>query len=51
MVKKILVPVDGSKTSLKEATYAVDLARQLGGSIIVVRVIDKRIFMGGTTVP
>jgi nucleotide-binding universal stress UspA family protein len=51
MVKKILVPVDGSKTSLKAATFAVDLARQLGASIIALSVIDKRLFMGGTTVP
>jgi nucleotide-binding universal stress UspA family protein len=51
MVKKILLPVDGSKTSLKAAAFATDLARQLGASIIAISVIDKRLFMGGATVP
>ena len=48
MISKILVPTDGSKTSRKAAAYAVDLARQLGASLIVVTVIDKRLFLGQT---
>lgn len=51
MIKEILVAVDGSKTSLKAASFAVDLARQLGASIIALSVIDKRLFMEGTAVP
>ena len=50
MIKEILVAVDGSKTSLKAAAFAVDLARQLGASIIALSVIDKRLFMEGTAV-
>ena len=50
MIKKILVPADGSKTSLKAAAYAVDLARQLQASLIALSVIDRRLFMGHTVV-
>ncbi|MEE9912735.1 MAG: universal stress protein [Deltaproteobacteria bacterium] len=46
MISKILVPSDGSKTSQKAAAFAVDLAKQLGASIIALTVIDKRLFMG-----
>jgi nucleotide-binding universal stress UspA family protein len=42
MISKILVPTDGSKTAQKAATYAIDLAKQVGASIIVLSVIDKR---------
>ena len=45
MISKILVPSDGSKTAQKAAEYAVDLAKQLKASLIVVSVIDKRSFM------
>lgn len=48
MIKKILVPADGSKTSQKAAAYAVHLALQLKASIIALSVIDKRLFMGQT---
>lgn len=48
MISKILVPTDGSKTSRKAAAYAVDLAGRLGASLIVVTVIDKRLFLGQT---
>lgn len=51
MIKKILVPADGSKTSYKAAVYAVDLARQLKASIIGLSVIDRRLFMGHAIVP
>ncbi|MHB8137551.1 MAG: universal stress protein [Smithellaceae bacterium] len=45
MISKILVPSDGSKTAQRAAVYAVDLAKQLKASIIVLSVIDKRMFM------
>ena len=46
MISKILVPIDGSKTAQKAAMYAVDLAKQLKATLIVLSVIDKRSFMG-----
>jgi len=42
------VPTDGSKTAQKAAKYAIDLSRQLGASIIVVSVIDKRSLISQT---
>lgn len=45
MISTILVPSDGSKPSQKAAVYAVDLAKQLHASIIILIVIDKRLFM------
>ena len=48
MISKILVPTDGSKAAQKAAMYAVDLAKQLKASVIVLSVIDKRSFMGQT---
>jgi len=48
MISKILVPTDGSRTAQKAAMYAVDFARQLKASVIVLSVIDKRSFMGQT---
>lgn len=48
MISRILVPTDGSKAAQKAAKYAVDLAKQLKASVIVLSVIDKRSFMGQT---
>jgi len=48
MISKILVPTDGSKAAQKAARYAVDLAKQLNASVIVLSVIDKRSFIGQT---
>ncbi len=42
MISKILVATDGSETALKASRYAVDLAKQLRASIIVLSVIDNR---------
>ena len=42
MISKILVPSDGSKTAQRAAAYAVDLAKQLKASIIILSVIDQR---------
>jgi len=40
MISRILVPTDGSKTAQKAARYAVDLAKQVKASIIVLSVFD-----------
>jgi len=48
MVSKILVPTDGSRAAQKAARYAVDLAKQLKASVLVLSVIDKRSFIGQT---
>jgi len=48
MISKILVPTDGSRTAQKAAKYAVELAKQLKASVVVLSVIDKRSFMGQT---
>lgn len=51
MIKKILVPIDGSKTARKALKYTVDLAKQTGSSIILLSVIDKSPFYGAQTIP
>ena len=48
MISKILVPSDGSKTARRAAEYAVDLAKQLGASMIALTVIDQRSFIAQT---
>jgi len=48
MISKILLPSDGSKTALLAARYAIDLAKQLKASIIVLSVIDQRSFITQT---
>jgi len=45
MISKILVPTDGSKTARKAVRYAVDLAKQLNASVIVLCVVDNRSFI------
>lgn len=42
MISNILVPTDGSEAAQAAARYAIDLAKQLKGSIIVLSVIDNR---------
>jgi nucleotide-binding universal stress UspA family protein len=41
MYKKILVPVDGSKTSLRGLDEAIRLARELGGKIRLLHVVNE----------
>jgi nucleotide-binding universal stress UspA family protein len=48
MISKILVPSDGSKKAQRAAEYAVDLAKHLKASIIVLSVIDTRSFTAQT---
>jgi nucleotide-binding universal stress UspA family protein len=45
MVSKILVPTDGSETARKAAVYAVDLAKQLNASLIILSVVSDRPFI------
>lgn len=48
MISKILVPTDGSKTAQKAANYAIDLAKKVKASVIVLSVIDKGSMIGQT---
>ncbi len=48
MISKILVPLDGSKTAKKAAMYAVDLAKQLNASVIILSVIDRGLLVAET---
>lgn len=45
MISKILVTTDGSKPATKAVEYAVGLAKQVGATITVLSVIDKRLFI------
>jgi len=51
MIKKILVPIDGSKTAQKALKYALDLAKQLESPIILLSIIDKSPFYGEPIIP
>lgn len=46
MISKILVPTDGSETSLRAVEYAVGLAKQTHASVVLVSVIDKSALVG-----
>ena len=48
MISKILVPSDGSKTAKKAAAYAIELAKQLNASIIILSVIDQHSIIAKT---
>ena len=39
MIEKILVPMDGSRKSLKALSYAIDMAKCFNGKIIILRVV------------
>ena len=41
MYKKILVPVDGSKISLRGLEEAIQLARELGGKVRLLHVVNE----------
>jgi nucleotide-binding universal stress UspA family protein len=49
MYKRILVPVDGSPTSIRGLDEAIGLAKQNGGSIHLIHVLDRVVFAGGET--
>jgi len=42
MISIILVPTDGSRLAQKAAVYAVDLAKNLNASVIVLSIVDSR---------
>ena len=48
MISKILVPTDGSKAAQKAARYAIDLAKQIKATIVILCVIDKGSFLSQT---
>ena len=48
MISTILVPTDGSETAQKAAGFAIDLAKQLKCSIIVLSIIDNRSLVAQT---
>ena len=39
MIEKVLVPMDGSRKSLKALSYAIDVAQHFNGSIVILRVV------------
>jgi nucleotide-binding universal stress UspA family protein len=45
MVSRILVPTDGSETARKAAIFAVDLAKQLDATIIILSVVNQSSFV------
>jgi len=49
MYKRILVPVDGSPTSIRGLDEAIGLAKLGGGSIRLMHVLDRVVFTGGET--
>ena len=51
-MKKILVPMDGSKISLEAADEAVELAKKLGSEVTFLSVVENRLpFYDTTGVP
>ena len=42
-IKTILLPTDGSECSHKAMNYAVSFAKQYGGKIVALNVIDQRL--------
>jgi nucleotide-binding universal stress UspA family protein len=47
MFKRILVPVDGSETSTAALTAALQIAREAGGRVRVVHVLDELAYVYG----
>lgn len=47
MYKRILVPVDGSETSNKALRAALQMAKESGGSVRIVHLIDASAYMSG----
>lgn len=46
MYKRILVPVDGSETSGKALSAAIELAREGGGQVHLVHCVDELAYLG-----
>lgn len=47
MYKRILVPVDGSPTSNRALTAALQMARDAGGRVRLVHVVDELAYLSG----
>ena len=47
MFKRILVPIDGSATANKALTAALQLARDAGGQLLLVHVVEELAFVDG----
>jgi nucleotide-binding universal stress UspA family protein len=47
MYKRILVPVDGSETSNKALVAALQMARESGGRVRLVHVLDELAYLSG----
>ena len=47
MYKRILIPVDGSETSNKALVAALQLARELGGRVRLVHVLEELAYLSG----
>jgi nucleotide-binding universal stress UspA family protein len=47
MYKRILVPVDGSHTSNKALTAALQLARDVDGQVRLIHVVDELVYLRG----
>lgn len=47
MYKRILVPVDGSETSNKAVVAALQMARENGGRVRLVHVLDELAYLSG----
>jgi len=45
--QRILVPIDGSATAERGLTEAIAIARESGGSIRVIHVLDELVFVSG----
>jgi nucleotide-binding universal stress UspA family protein len=41
-IKTILLPTDGSECSIKAMAYALSFARQYGGKVVALHVVDRR---------
>ncbi len=48
MFKRILVPVDGSQTSSKALKTAVQMAKESGGCLRLVHVVEASAYLGGS---
>ena len=47
MFKRILVPVDGSQTATKALQSALQMAKESGGVVRIIHLIDANAYMGG----
>ena len=48
MIKRILMATDGSKTSIRALKTAIELAKKTRAKLILVGVIDNRLYVGRT---